>query len=204
MDGSAAIEWNRQALKRIVAMLVAMADAAECTEAGVPTLPRHLWLAILRLLRPAEAAARRLIIAAARGLVAPLPLPRKPRPKPATMEPQLRRFGIAVVISPADLARDAGILPRLRGRGTAEGGGGSATSADRSPQFAAANSAGSNSYSFEQNSQLTAILPSSVLSTISSAEKPSRMPRMRSREHEHSSATCTPGKTRTPCSWNSL
>jgi hypothetical protein len=61
----------------------------------------------LRLLRPAESAARRLIIAAARGLVVTLPLPRKPRPKPAAVEPILRRFGIAVVMSPADLARAA-------------------------------------------------------------------------------------------------
>ncbi len=104
MDGSAAIEWNRQALKRIVAMLVAMAQAAECTEARVPTLPRHLWLAILRLLRPAEAAARRLIIAATHGLAVTRPRPRKTRPKTKTMEPLLRRLGIAVVMQPADLA----------------------------------------------------------------------------------------------------
>ncbi|MEQ1952413.1 hypothetical protein [Mesorhizobium sp. CN2-181] len=47
------------------------------------TLPRHLYLAILRLLRPAEAAARRLIIAAARGIVVKLPplRPRKPKPE---------------------------------------------------------------------------------------------------------------------------
>ena len=104
MDGSAAIEWNRQALKRIVAMLVAMAEAAECTEAGLPTLPRHLWLAILRLLRPAEAAARRLIIAAARGLAVTQPRPRRTRPQPKTMEPLLCRLGIAVVMQPADLS----------------------------------------------------------------------------------------------------
>jgi hypothetical protein len=59
------------------------------------------------VLRPAESAARRLIIAAARGLVVVLPSPRKPKPKLATVEPQLRRFGIAVVMSPADLARAA-------------------------------------------------------------------------------------------------
>ena len=157
MDGTAAIHNNLEALKRILAGLVAMAgieppspppcgraDAFELGEAAViakqpdpekyaklgggcdaantppgglttadlpgevkpaPTLPRHLRLAILRLLRPAEAAARRLIIAAARGLVVVLPPPRKPRPKPATAEPQFRRFGIAVVVSPADLAR---------------------------------------------------------------------------------------------------
>jgi hypothetical protein len=139
MDCSAAIEMNRVALKRILAMLVAMAglgDAAFTSplrggrrspdrrvgaiEAPQPppdasrrpplkgevalTLPRHLYLAILRLLRPAEAAARRLIIAAARGIVVTLPPPRKPTPKPMTAEPLLRRFGIAVVMSSADLA----------------------------------------------------------------------------------------------------
>ncbi|MEP9388665.1 hypothetical protein [Mesorhizobium sp. KR9-304] len=87
------------------------------------TLPRHLRLAILRLLRPAEAAARRLIIAAARGLAVTLPPPRKREARPATVEPQLRRFGIAIVMSPADHAA-AAILPHSRGRGTTEGGGG--------------------------------------------------------------------------------
>ena len=140
MDGTAAISSNLDALKRILAGLVAMAGlgclssplagedgsarrgnvSAEAQRAKVeaeplaepgegsgsrPTLPRHLRLAILRLLRPAESAARRLIIASARGLVVALPPPRKPRPKPATAEPLLRRFGIAVVMSPDDLAR---------------------------------------------------------------------------------------------------
>ena len=130
MDGTQAIERNREALKRILAGVIAMASLPvlrACGDAGIaggrPTLPRRLHRAILRLLRPAEAAARRLIIAAARGLVVALPLPRKPRLKPTTAEPLLRRFGIAVVMTPADLAR-AAILPRLRGRGTAEGGGG--------------------------------------------------------------------------------
>jgi hypothetical protein len=67
------------------------------------TLPRHLHRAVLRLLRPAEAAARRLVIAAARGLVVKLLPPRKPGPKATGMEPLLRRFGIAVVMSPTDL-----------------------------------------------------------------------------------------------------
>jgi hypothetical protein len=85
---------------------------------SAPTLPRHLRLAILRLLRPAEAAARRLIIAAARGLLVALPPLRSRKPKPASAEPLLRRLGIAVVMSPA------AILPRSRGRGTGEAGGG--------------------------------------------------------------------------------
>src|SRR5687767_5750348 len=108
MDGTAAINNNLEALKRILTGLVAMAglagvDLRACGEAG-KTLPRHLQLAILRLLRPAEAAARRLIIASARGLAVPLPLPRKPRPKPVNVEPLLRRFGIAVVMSPDGIA----------------------------------------------------------------------------------------------------
>jgi hypothetical protein len=142
MDGTAAISSNLEALKSVLAGMVAMAglgDAAFTSplrggrrspdrrvgviEAPQPppdasrrpplkgevalTLPRHLYRAILRLLRPAEAAARRLIIAAARGIVVTLPPPRKPRPKPVTAEPLLRRFGIAVVMSSADLAAAA-------------------------------------------------------------------------------------------------
>jgi hypothetical protein len=143
MDGTAAINFNLEALKRILAGLVAMAGLAnfftsplrggrrEASGGGCdaeetptrrsedrrpplkgevkpsPTLPRHLRLAILRLLRPAEAAARRLIIASARGLAVTLPAPRKASPKPVNPEPFLRRFGIAVVASPADLARAA-------------------------------------------------------------------------------------------------
>jgi hypothetical protein len=79
MDGSAAIEQNREALRRILAMLVSMAGMAD----GGSTLPRRLHRAILRLLRPAEAAARRLIIAAARGIVVALPVVRMRKPKPA-------------------------------------------------------------------------------------------------------------------------
>lgn len=101
MDWSAAIETNREALRRILTALVAMAglrgpfapeaqgcpaDATTKGEEGRdaaagsgdpaamrteerPTLPRHLHRAVLRLLRPAEAAARRLIIVMARDLV---------------------------------------------------------------------------------------------------------------------------------------
>ncbi len=121
MDGTAAINNNLEALKRILAGLVAMAGIGSHAEVRAEdeprrTLPRHLRLAILRLLRPAEAAARRLIIASARGLVVPLPPPRKHKPKPATAEPLLRRFGIAVVMSPADLA-SASILPVYGGGG---------------------------------------------------------------------------------------
>ncbi|MCV3242840.1 hypothetical protein [Mesorhizobium sp. ZC-5] len=86
MDWTAAIEKNREALKRILAALVAMAGLAGA-DPGFPsplrggvrgggTLPRHLHRAVLRLLRPAEAATRRLIIVAARGIIVPPPPPR--------------------------------------------------------------------------------------------------------------------------------
>jgi hypothetical protein len=71
------------------------------------TLPRHLHRAVLRLLRPAESAARRLIIIAARGLVVTLPPPR-PSKKPVSVPAAtLRSLGIAVVLSPVDIARAA-------------------------------------------------------------------------------------------------
>jgi hypothetical protein len=202
MDGTAAINENREALKRILTGLVAMAGLAgaatftsplcglrgrssdrasgsivglegrgDCEAIGAPgnmgeasgggcdaeetptrrsddrrpphkgevkpgfTLPRHLHRAILRLLRPAEAATRRLIIAAARGLVVVLPPAPRPSQKSSTTEPLLRRFGIAVVISAADLARAARILPRSRGRGTGEAGGGGGPRPMRLPLF---------------------------------------------------------------------
>jgi hypothetical protein len=88
MDWTAAIEKHREALKGIVAALVAMAAGAGLVSHGCgdapATLPRHLHRAVLRLLRPAESAARRLVIALARGLPAPPALrPRKADPPKA-------------------------------------------------------------------------------------------------------------------------
>jgi hypothetical protein len=103
MDWNMAIERNREALKRILAALVAMAGLA----AGRSTLTRRLHRAVTKLLRPAEAAARRLIIVAARGLVVDAPPVRRRKPKPATMEPLMRALGLAVVLSKADLVRAA-------------------------------------------------------------------------------------------------
>ena len=109
MDWTLAIEKNRDALKRVLAMLVAMVGVASGGSAGgqftffpqkgsdtsgqgqaeksklSPTLPRHLHRFVLRLLRPAEAAARRLIMVAARGLVVELSPPRPPKPKPLSV-----------------------------------------------------------------------------------------------------------------------
>ena len=106
MDWNAAIEKNREALKRVLAMLVAMAGL----QAPAPALPRHLHRTVLGLLRPAEAAARRLIIVMARGLVLALPRPRKPKPKRMTR----RTAGRADMPLPLEnLARRVPPLPLL-------------------------------------------------------------------------------------------
>ncbi len=67
MDWALAINRNRDLLMRIIASLFAMVGLAE--NAMPATLPRHVYRAVLRLLRPAESAVRRLVIIAARGLV---------------------------------------------------------------------------------------------------------------------------------------
>ncbi|HEV7253216.1 MAG TPA: hypothetical protein VGN97_08955 [Mesorhizobium sp.] len=131
MDWSYAIERNRDALKRVLAALVAMAGLAGAAaftsplrggrsrnasgwgrqivedptrhpstssgcrpplkgEVARPTLPRHLHRAVLRLLRPAESAARRLVIVAARGLVVP---PARPRVRKTKLTPLPARYG---------------------------------------------------------------------------------------------------------------
>ncbi len=71
MDWALAIERNRDALQRIVLALFAMIGLAE--GARVERLPWPLYRAVLALLRPAEAAVRRLIIVAARGMVMKAP-----------------------------------------------------------------------------------------------------------------------------------
>jgi hypothetical protein len=74
MDWARAIDINRTALTRIVAMLITMV-------AGYETLvPRPLYHAVLRVLYPAESAVRRLIVIAARGLKVTLS-PSRPMPQ---------------------------------------------------------------------------------------------------------------------------
>jgi hypothetical protein len=67
MNWARVIARNRDALLRIVAALFAMAGLADGEMTA--TLPRSLHNHLLRILRPAEAAVRRLVIIAARGLV---------------------------------------------------------------------------------------------------------------------------------------
>ena len=132
MDWEGVIEKNREALKRIVAALVAMAGlsaavasprvgedgsarrgdaepSAEPGEGSSPrTLPRRLHRAVVRLLLPAEAAARRLIVIAARNFVVelPKPRPRKARPDLKAAHTVLSSLGIAIVVSGASIPHD--------------------------------------------------------------------------------------------------
>ena len=91
VENKIAVDRNHAALKRILASLVAMAGwtatggtfLRACSDAGgASILPRHLYVAILRLLRPAEAATRRLVIVLARGISVTLPPLRAAKPKP--------------------------------------------------------------------------------------------------------------------------
>ncbi|MEO4000042.1 hypothetical protein [Mesorhizobium sp. CAU 1732] len=121
MDWNAAIEKNREALKRVLAMLVAMAgiDPSTARTEGEPrkTLPRRLHRAVLRLLRPAEAAARRLVIVAARGLSETLKpaRSRKPAGKRRPRHPVARGFRLFDPLPrfgrPA--RRSPSVLPRI-------------------------------------------------------------------------------------------
>ncbi len=77
-----AIARNREALPRILAALFAMAGLAGGE--AVATLPRHLRNHILRLLRAAESAVRRLIIIAARDVVVVVPARSKQATTPST------------------------------------------------------------------------------------------------------------------------
>jgi hypothetical protein len=77
MDWARAIERNSEALKGIVAALFAMLGLDG--DATVARIPQPLHSAVLRVLRPAESAVRRLIVIAARGLVVKL-APSRPMP----------------------------------------------------------------------------------------------------------------------------
>jgi len=99
MDWDFIIDRKRAALQGILATLVAMvgggsgirlfsdraAPPASAADLGkLPaTLPRRLRCAVLRILRPAESAVRRLVVVAARDIVVTLPQkrPRKPKPR---------------------------------------------------------------------------------------------------------------------------
>jgi hypothetical protein len=77
MDWALAIDRNRDALRRIVLALFALAGIGR--GGVVAMLPAHVYSAVMLVLRPAESAVRRLVVIAARGLVVP---PRAARAAP--------------------------------------------------------------------------------------------------------------------------
>jgi hypothetical protein len=77
MDWELAIKRNSEALKGIIDTLFAMLGLIGGTM--VSRIPQDLHRAVLRLLRPAESALRRLIVIVARGLVVKL-VPSRPMP----------------------------------------------------------------------------------------------------------------------------
>lgn len=79
MDWTLALNRHSLALRQVIATLAAIFINCSTIE-PVRSLPRHVRIDMLRLLRPAESAARRLIVIAARGLVLPTVRPRKPGP----------------------------------------------------------------------------------------------------------------------------
>src|SRR5262245_28980866 len=93
MNWNLAVEKNREALKRILATLVAMVAVSSRPS----TRPRHLHRYVLSLLRPAEAATRRLIIVAARAIAA-----EPVQSAPGTLRPEPRSVpnGIAAAQTP--------------------------------------------------------------------------------------------------------
>ena len=96
MDWDLAIKRNSEALKGIVAALFAMLGLAG--EATVARIPQPLHRAVLRVLRPAESAMRRLIVIAARGLVVKLA---PSRPHAQAGEPSGRAAGSTASLLPA-------------------------------------------------------------------------------------------------------
>jgi hypothetical protein len=78
MDWDLAIKRNSEALRGIIAALFAMLGL-DGTDT-VLRIPHPLHRAVLRVLRPAESAVRRLIVIAARGLVVKV-APARPMPK---------------------------------------------------------------------------------------------------------------------------
>jgi hypothetical protein len=99
-DWAGAIELNREALKGIVAALFVLLGLDG--DVTVERIPHRLHRAVLRVLRPAESAVRRLIVVAARGLVVKV-APSRPMPK--------GRKGLRAFPSRLQALRQAHIFP---------------------------------------------------------------------------------------------
>ena len=112
MDWARAIERNSEALKAIVAALFVMLGSA-----AVARLPRPLHRAVLSVLRPAESAARRLIVIAARGLkakpAASRPMPQGPIRRGGRHRLAFQLFDRRKRFAPLDLKSGPRAQPRI-------------------------------------------------------------------------------------------
>jgi hypothetical protein len=90
-DWAGAIERNSDALRGVIATLFIMLG-----DVTAERISQAFHRAVLRILRPAESAVRRLVVIAARGLVVkpftPRPMPAKPIAKGSASRPQFRLF----------------------------------------------------------------------------------------------------------------
>ena len=118
MDWDLAIKRNSEALKGIVEALFAMLGLVG--EATVSRIPQPLHRAVLRVLRPAESAVRRLIVIAARGLVVKLAAASRPMPAGAigkgggTQPPSFQLFDPRKnFAAPSAAERPSGLVPRI-------------------------------------------------------------------------------------------
>jgi hypothetical protein len=108
MDWDFIIEKQSRALRLVLAALVAMAALT----GDDPVLPRRLYRKILGLLRPAESAARRLVVIAARGITVVLPPPRKPMRRPRSIYVRPGR-GTGIVVPWGEKMPDARPRPAV-------------------------------------------------------------------------------------------
>ena len=96
MDWPMIIERN---CERLVAVLTELFVMAGFGRGGTALLPRHVCRALLILLRPAESAARRLIVMAARG-IAVTPRPARAFPKGTALKRDAERVAAFCLIDP--------------------------------------------------------------------------------------------------------
>jgi hypothetical protein len=114
MDWDLAIKRNSKALKGIIEMLFAMLGVAT-----VSRVPPPLHRAVLRLLRPAESAVRRLIVIAARNVVVklalsrPMPEGRKIGKSGASRPPAFQLFDPPKRLKPIRVMKVRRIEPRI-------------------------------------------------------------------------------------------
>jgi hypothetical protein len=116
MDWARAIERNSEALNTIVAALFAMLGLV--SEATVTRISQPLHRAVLRVLRPAESAVRRLIVIAARGLVVKV-APSRPMPKgrmigkASAPRPSFQLFDPRKRFKPVRVMKFTRLVPRI-------------------------------------------------------------------------------------------